>query len=386
MSSQIKYLTKSINIKKKIPLLISYVIAVILLLLLAVAPQYSISGAKKGLLLCAEILIPSFFPFLAIAGFLIESGLPRVIGKIFDPLTQLLFKLPGSTASAFVVGILSGYPVGAKFVSGLYKKGMLTKSEAERSLCFCVNSGAAFIIGSVGAGILHNISAGILIFIAHILASLLIAFGTRFMPKKTHSNDKQIFTNQNKTISQKFVNGVIDAGYSMINICAFVILFSSITSILSGFQIIPTLSQMLGNVFGPIGLTQNVFQSLLTGILEVTNGCAIAGVIPNMQTVIIISAILGWSGFCVHCQVVSAISDTDLSAKPYFVARFAHAILSIGIVILLFNLFPQYIPTFAGEQTATPQFAISSAPASIALLLLISILMFSDIKTASLDK
>ena len=385
MPSQIKYCTKSRTVKKKIPLLISSIIAVIILLLLAFAPQYSISGAKKGLLLCGEILIPSFFPFLVFAGFLIESGLPRVIGKLFSPLTKLLFKLPGSSASAFAVGILAGYPVGAKFVAGLYKKGLLTKSEAERSLCFCVNSGAGFVIGAIGAGILHNISAGILIFTAHILASLIIAFGTRFMSEKPHPVDKQIIPSENKTISQKFVNSVIDAGYSMINICAFVILFSSLTSILSGLNIIPALSQILGNIFVPIGLSPKAFESLLTGILEVTNGCAIAGAIPNMQTVVIIAAILGWSGFCVHCQVASAISDTDLSAKPYFISRFAHAVLSIGIVFLLFNLFPQYVPTLAG-QTAFPQIAISSAPASIALLLLISILILSDIRTASLDK
>ncbi len=361
----------------KIPLYITSVIASILLIALVVAPQYSMIGAKNGLLLCGEILIPSFFPFLVFAGFLIESGLPKMVGKLFDPLFKLLFKLPGSTASAFIVGILAGYPVGAKFVAGLYQKGLLTKSEAERSLCFCVNSGAGFIIGAVGAGILHSVSAGILLFTAHISASLLIAFGSRFQSKKAGCGATPPVMAQNKSISEKFVFSVIDAGHTMLNICAFVILFSALTSILAGCQLIPALAQTLGGLFGGVGLTAHTFESLLTGLLEVTNGCAIAGALPNMQTVVLIAALLGWSGLCVHCQVASAIAETDLSAKPYFLSRFVHAPLSVILAVFLFNLFPQCIPTFT-EQSITPQVAFNSAPASIALLVLISMLLLSN--------
>lgn len=48
------------------------------------------------------------------------------------------------------MGIISGYPVGAKIVTEFRKNGDCTKAEAERLLSFTNNSGPLFIIGTVG--------------------------------------------------------------------------------------------------------------------------------------------------------------------------------------------------------------------------------------------
>lgn len=47
------------------------------------------------------------------------------------------------------MGIISGYPVGAKIVTEFRKNGECTKAEAERLLAFTNNSGPLFIIGTV---------------------------------------------------------------------------------------------------------------------------------------------------------------------------------------------------------------------------------------------
>ena len=70
------------------------------------------------------------------------------------------------------MGLISGYPVGAKIVSNFREKGVCTKEEAERMLAFTNNSGPLFIIGTVGISLFGNTMIGILLFITHILACI----------------------------------------------------------------------------------------------------------------------------------------------------------------------------------------------------------------------
>lgn len=56
----------------------------------------------------------------------------------------------GIGAYAFIMGIISGYPVGAKIVTEFRKNGDCSKAEAERLLAFTNNSGPLFIIGTIG--------------------------------------------------------------------------------------------------------------------------------------------------------------------------------------------------------------------------------------------
>ena len=60
-----------------------------------------------------------------------------------------LFNVPGEGAFAFLMGLISGYPVGAKIVTDLKDNNLCTTEEAERMLCFTNNSGPLFIIGTV---------------------------------------------------------------------------------------------------------------------------------------------------------------------------------------------------------------------------------------------
>lgn len=56
----------------------------------------------------------------------------------------------GSGAFALAMGITSGYPVGAKVASDLYKDKLCSKIEAERLISFTNSSGPLFVIGAIG--------------------------------------------------------------------------------------------------------------------------------------------------------------------------------------------------------------------------------------------
>ena len=86
----------------------------------------------------------------------------------------------GEGAFAFIMGIISGYPVGAKIVTKFREDNVCTKEECERLLAFTNNSGPLFIVGTVGISLLGNVSIGIMLLIVHILASITVGIFFRF--------------------------------------------------------------------------------------------------------------------------------------------------------------------------------------------------------------
>ena len=110
-------------------------------------PQEAMEAAREGLQLCYNVIIPSLFPFFVLSALVVDLGLAGYVGRALEGLMRPLFHVPGACASAFVLGFVGGYPVGARTALSLYQKGMCTKTEAERLLSFCNNSGPAFILG-----------------------------------------------------------------------------------------------------------------------------------------------------------------------------------------------------------------------------------------------
>ena len=97
-------------------------------------PQESMQAARDGLTLCYNVIIPSLFPFFVLSSLVVELGLAGYLGRLLEPVMRPLFNVSGACASAFALGFIGGYPVGAKTAISLYEKGMCSKTEAERLL------------------------------------------------------------------------------------------------------------------------------------------------------------------------------------------------------------------------------------------------------------
>ena len=84
--------------------------------------------------------------------------------------------------------------------------------------------------------------------------------------------------------------------------------------------------------------------SIVKGILEITMGLRELSIlsISDIYKVVISTMFLSFGGFSVHLQVLSQITDTDISYFPFFVSRIVHAILSGGISFL-FIVMVQYL-------------------------------------------
>lgn len=106
-------------------------------------------AAKNGLKLWANNVVPTLFPFFIATNLLSHTNVIYYISKAFNKIMKPLFNVPGESAYAFIIGLISGYPIGAKIVTDLRNSNLCSKDEGERMLCFTNNSGPLFIIGTV---------------------------------------------------------------------------------------------------------------------------------------------------------------------------------------------------------------------------------------------
>lgn len=136
-------------------------------------PQAAAEAARDGLLTCFQVIIPSLFPFFVLASLCIALGLAGYMGQYLSPLMRPLFGVSGSGATALVLGLVGGYPLGAKAVASLYENGSCTEEEANRLLRFCNNSGPAFVVGAAGAGVFGSTILGLWLYAAHVVAAIL---------------------------------------------------------------------------------------------------------------------------------------------------------------------------------------------------------------------
>ena len=105
--------------------------------------RQSMDAARQGLSLCANVIVPSLFPFFVLSSLVVELGMAGYLGRALERVMYPLFRVGGPGAGALVLGFIGGYPVGARTAIGLYQSGQCSKAEAERMLAFCNNSGPA---------------------------------------------------------------------------------------------------------------------------------------------------------------------------------------------------------------------------------------------------
>ena len=90
---------------------------------LLLCSQAALESARAGLNLCAQMIVPSLLPFFILSSLLQQLGLPGILGRWLSPVTQQLFGIGGAGASALLLGVTGGYPLGAEAVARLRRSG-----------------------------------------------------------------------------------------------------------------------------------------------------------------------------------------------------------------------------------------------------------------------
>ena len=329
-------------------------------LCLIIFSKSNLVAAKEGLLLWANTIVPSLLPFFIATELLSYTTIVSKLGKLLNPIMRPIFNIPGIGSFALLMGIISGYPTGAKIVVNLLDDNLCTKEEAERMLAFTNNSGPLFILGTVGIMLFGNSTIGFLLLFTHILASLSVGIIFRFWKKNNSNNIKysKKTTNSNNTYNTNkeevnFSNlgdilgkSIYSSIKTIVIIGGFVVLFSVVLSILKNSNIISILAHILYPFLKCFGIDNINFSiSLINGFLELTNGVFLVSSIACKEisiNIIICAFLLGFGGISIMLQVWSIIAKSNISIKPYFIGKLLHGILAALYTFLLIT----YLPIF----------------------------------------
>ena len=300
----------------------------------------ALEGARQGLALCGQVIIPSLYPFFVLAGIFtqINAGGGNPKGK--------------AVTGAVLLGFLGGYPLGAKTAAQLMEQGALTRAQAQRLQLFCVNAGPAYLIGAVGAGMLGSRRAGMVLFASMLVSGLAMGVFTRFWPVQGDAQpaDQPSAQTQRKPMDHILLTAVSQATGSILGICAWVVLFSCLCALL----------QLLPHGLWPAIPALNV-------LLEVSSGSV--AVIRAGMPLPVLCAALGWGGLGVHCQMLGDIRKTGLPLRLFWASRLLHGALAAAVCSVLARWFPIEMSAAAlwGAGRMVRLWAVS-APAAAAIL------------------
>ncbi len=296
---------------------------------LVIFPREGVKAANDAVNLCINTVIPALFPYLVCSGYISASGFAAVFSRYLSPVMRPIFNVPGSGAIALVLGTVSGYPIGAVCATDLYASGECTKSDAERLLAFCNNSGPLFIMSVVGCGYLGSPYLGRLLYISHVISAILVGIILRTYNPKTSfvqkSLPKPVLSDTKNTL--RIFGGVMDNSvFTILKICGFVVFFTVFAASLPKAPLSP----------------------YIHGFLEITGGVRTIA-LQNMDFELklsLISFFIAFSGISVLFQVGSIAASHGLSLKPYVIGKLLQGLLSALLTKIMVSKLPRTVDAF----------------------------------------
>lgn len=259
-------------------------LAMFLLFLLS-EPMVAAKGARFGLMLWANRLLPSLLPFMIFTQILIRSG-------YLDAITKKLH----ITYPYFVLfaGTLFGFPMGCKLTMDLYERGNLTMEEASCLFIISNQMSPAFVGGYI---LSETLCTPQLIPVTYlILYAPSVCYG--LLRLRHLSGNKQI-SPKNTPEAKKSTSGlqmnvtILDAGImnsfeTMLKLGGYVMLFSIFTYMcrhfLSAFPALCTLIAGLLEVTGAVSAINDFFADARLKYIAILAATAFGGCSGIAQT------------------------------------------------------------------------------------------------------
>lgn len=329
-----------------------YYLAACCSLLLVVAliafPNISFSASSAGLNLWWKAVIPALLPFLVAVELLSGLGAIHYLGTLLDPLMQSLFKVPGVGGFILAASLASGFPMGAMLISRYRQASALSKEEGERLVAFAHTAGPLFLLGSVSVGMLAWPQIGPTLALSQYLSCLFLGLLMRWhkrdaKPSLSAQPRVHIFTQAAKalitarkedgrSIAKVLNDAIVKSSGTLLMLGGYIVTFSVLGELLT-IALIPNLARILS-------LNAKNLSLFCAGVMEVTTGCdRIAHSMLCMnRKIIAISATIGWSGLSVQGQAIGFLNKTDISLKPFYIARGLHACLAALFSTLLLRI------------------------------------------------
>lgn len=288
-----------------------------------VYPTEALKAAREGLNLWLNVMIPTLLPFLICTGILVQTGLISRLLAPFKTLWKIVFGISPAGAYAVLVGMLCGYPMGAKTTSDLYENGQITKKEAEYLLTFVNQPSPVFVRTYLCQICLNDRVPFFKMMLILWVSEWMTAQFFRFIifRKKNYFGEEAVMKKETPATSssEAFLDVSIMNGFETVTrLGGYILMFSILSACISHFW----------NMKNLIGYT-------LSGILELTTGlCRLQNANIHMQWKYLLTLFLtAFGGICITFQTRSLVTR-KLSMIPYITAKLLN-----GITTVLFALF-----------------------------------------------
>ena len=251
-------------------------------------------SVAEALALCARSVVPSLFPFLVASSALLALG----FGELAAPW----------------LGLVGGYPIGAKTAADLYRENLVSREEAERLLAFCNNSNPVFLISVLGVGVFGSVRAGVWLWLIHVLSALLTGLVFRGSGK---SASRQELTRRPPfravSFAEAFTGAVRSSLAGILSVCAFVVFFY-------------VLAQPLTAVGGRLG-------AVLVAALELFSLTPL--LTADAFGFLLAAAAAGWGGLSVLCQTLAVLEGSGLRLRNCLLGKAVQCAFSLLLAALL---------------------------------------------------
>lgn len=278
---------------------------------------------QNAIILCGKTIIPTLFPCMIACDMLLGGIQERKKEQPFlDSVTYFLFGVPSIGMTAFFLGALCGFPIGTKIAADLYKSKKITLQELNNLLTFSNNTGPAFLIAGVGGALFGSLKAGIFLYLIQILSAVLCGILFSFFSNRSTASPDVPVRQEAREFS--FVASVERSVRNVLTVSGFVLIFSTVSGILSSF------------------IKNDDLLAFIYAFLEVGGACAEAARLISCSPLGAFSCAcvaVNFGGLSVHLQAASFLQGIPYSFRRYIGAKLVQTVIALLFTILAMRLF-----------------------------------------------
>lgn len=315
-----------------------------LLALLLICTDAAVDGARRGLTLCCETLLPSLFPFLVFSELLVASGAGETLGRLVGAPLRRVFGLTETGATSLLLGCVCGFPVGSATALSYRRQGAMHEEELQRVTLFANNPSSGFLVAAVGTGLFGSKQLGVALFVITLAAAAINGLFLRFFFGGVSKTPNTPQNGAKNALSVETFTGSVRRAFStFLQIVALVIFFSSVAT--------ATVS-LLAALHPPALVTV-----LLHGALELTGGTAAAtATLPPKTAFLAVAFLSSFSGLSVCLQIHTLTGGEGTRMGAYLLAKSVQGLVALTLAeAYLLLARPTLTPTESVAAIATRQ-------------------------------
>ncbi len=358
-------------------------LAALLFLLLMRHAALSAEAVRTGLQLSFVTAIPALFPFFIAGALLVDSGLAALLGSVFSAPMRRLYGVSGIGATALLLGLTGGYPVGAQAVCKLYQTRQISSAEAERLLGFCNNTGPAFILGVAGIGVCGSARTGMVLYGIHAVSALFVGVLLPHRPLKANAPRAHAVTPlpSMQQFPACLTAAIQQALQTALLVTAFITAASLFLALLQAVGILGLLSALFAPLLRVLHAPAALTSVFLSGVFELTCGILQLPALALRQRILlpILSFLLAFGGISVHFQTLALLKPLGLSARLHTRGKLLHGMLAALLTRVFYAALPQALPVFSvsSAHTSVQWLPMICNSACLSLLIVIILLTFN---------